>query len=223
MVYRKRKYNKYKKKPSNGYYKHGMNALDLASKALVVAYGVKKLLNVEFKFFDVTQTETAMSQTPQIVQLTNIPQGDTDVTRDGAQVKLTRLDIKYLIRMNTAASTAIQRIMLIHDKQTNQAIYNASDLLLDTTSLDNIVTPLNLDNKYRFRVLYNKVHTMSVNGNRVNYGHIGLNLDMKIRFDASTPSIADLTSNSLSILLISTEQGNAPTLSFISRVRYLDN
>ncbi len=216
--YKKRSYRKsynYKAKGYGGY-------LGTASKALAVAYGIKRLLNVEFKFHDVQATSLQIQNTPVIVQITNIPQGDTSETRDGAQVKLTRLSIKYKFVGGNAAD-AMVRIMLIHDKQTNQAIYSASDLLQDVTANDNIVSATNLDNKYRFHVLYNKVVRLSNATNNTVYQEIMKDVDIRLRFDASTPSIADLTSSSLSLLFVSTLTTTAPLLTLFSRVRYVDN
>ncbi len=228
-----RKYTKYKKrykrrtsyrKPaSSGYLGYAGTAINTASKALAVAYGIKKLLNVEFKFFDTQLTATAIPVIPVITQLTNIPQGDTDQTRDGAQVKLTRLDIKMVVNSHASAVSTEFRVMVVLDKQTNQAIYNATDLLSDVTAGDSIVSALNLDNKYRFRVLYNKVMSFSNVGHNSQYTQISIPLDLRLRFDASTPSIADLTSNSLSMLFTSSQATNTPNLSLFARIRYVDN
>ncbi len=225
----KRRYNKprykhkrYTKSRTGRYIGYAGSAVSIASKALALSYGIKKLMNVEFKFHDVVQTDTAQNQTASIIQLTNIPQGDTSETRDGAQVKLTRLQIKYTISAGTADVTFV-RCIVVHDSQTNQAIYGIADLLQDTTASDSIVSMLNLDNKYRFSILYNKVHSFSNTGNKAVYKEFMKDLDMRIRFDASTPSIADLTSSSLSIVFIANIGSNTPSITLFARVRYVDN
>ncbi len=234
MPYNKsyRRYNKrYKRRTRNyhsrsrkGYLGYAGIAVSTASKALAVAYGIKRLMNVEFKFHDVQSTSTAITSTPLIVQLTNIPQGDTSETRDGAQVKITRIQIKYKIDSNPTPFVTLIRVMLIHDSQTNQAIYAATDLLEDITQHDAIVSMLNLDNKYRFSVLYNKVHYFgNANGSNGTYKEIMKDMDLRIRFDASTPDITDLTSSSLSLLFVSTATTNTPLLTLFSRIRYVDN
>ncbi len=222
--YKKRytKRRRYQKSRSGRYLGYAGTAVSTASKALAVAYGIKKLMNVEFKFHDV-QTTTTLNDAPAIIQLTNIPQGDTDQSRDGAQVKLTRLSIKYTIAMNASANASHVRVMLVHDKQTNQAIYAATDLLSDVTVNDSIVSQLNLDNKYRFHVLYNRVHNFSVTGKQLTYQEVNKEIDMRLRFDNSTPSIADLTSSSLSLLFVSNEPTNQPSLTLFARLRYVDN
>ncbi len=222
MVYKSRyKKRSYSKKPS--YYTHGMNALELASKSLVVAYGVKKLLNVEYKFHDVQLTTSAITPTGTIVQLTNIPQGDTDISRDGAQVKLTSTVSKFFIASNSSAFQTNIRVMLVLDKQTNGAIYTMLDLLKDTDGNDIIVSQLNLDNQYRFRVLYDKVISLSNVGITSAHRAIHKKLQHKLRFESSTPSIADLNSKSFSLVFISNQTTNSPLVTLFSRIKYLDN
>ncbi len=226
MPYKKsyKKYNKKRYSKRSGYYRHGMNAIELAGKSLTVALAVKKLLNVEFKFHDVLLGRTEVLSTPQIIQLTNIPQGDTDISRDGAQVKITDLNIKWTVEMDVTPNFTFLRFMVIHDRQTNGAIYTAGQILEDITTGNAIISPNNLDNKFRFRKLYDKVFTLSNSGgNQVRYGEFNKKLQMKLRFDASTPSIADLTSNSLSIMIISNRTTNGCDLNVFSRVRYVDN
>ncbi len=195
----------------------GRTALFMAKKAL-------SMLNVEYKFHDVQLTSTTLTDVPLIVQLTNIAQGDTETTRDGAQIKLTRLTLRYRLQASGTPQKNQIRVILVHDKQTNQSIYAIGDLLQDTTAIDNLISPNNLDNKFRFKVLYNKVHTTSLGSvSGFLYKEINMELDMRIRFDASTPDITDLTSSSLSIVFIDNEAVNGSALTLFSRLRYVDN
>ncbi len=219
---------RYKKKTrysrSTRYMSQGHSALALAGQALTVAYGVKKLMNVEFKFHDVQFTSANISTSAKITELTNIPQGDTDQSRDGAQVKLTKINIRYMITAHASDPTTLVRVMLVHDRQTNQAIYEILDLLQDTSANDSICSLLNLDNKYRFAILYNKVHTFSDNWKEASFHEINKTLNLKIRYDNSTPDITDLTSSSLSLVMISTSAStNFPVATVFARLRYVDN
>ncbi len=131
----KRKYKKkyYPKKSYNNtnYYPRATSAIGVASKALVLAYGIKRLMNVEFKFHDVQLNGTNVSTSPLRIELTNIPQGDTSTTRDGAQVKLTSINIKYFIQSYIDDVVTLVRVILVQDRQTNQALYNIADLLFN--------------------------------------------------------------------------------------------
>ncbi len=195
-----------------------------AQKALTLARSVKRLLNVEIKNHDVQQTAIAIINSGSIIQLSNIASGDTTNTRDGAQVKMVGYDLNFQINQNVSATAmTFVRVMLVQDKQTNQAIYAIGDLLEDTSDDDIITSPRNLDNKNRFTVLYDRIFVLSKNGTNGAVVRKYVKKDVLLRYDDSTPSIADLTQNSLSLVQISSEVTNVPSITFFGRLRFIDN
>ena len=156
--------------------------------------------------------------------MTNIQQGGTNTTRDGSKVKLTSILINIFAEVNATAGANALRVMLVHDKQTNQAIYSLSDLLDDSSVTDNLVSPLNTDNGFRFRVLWNRKITLDQDGSTSKkFLKFYRKLNMRMRFDGSTPSIADITSGSLSLVFIANASTNGPTVAYNSRIRFVDN
>ncbi len=194
----------------------GVLALKYSKRAL-------SLLNVEFKNHDVTAVGTTINLSPIIIQLTNIAQGDTGETRDGSQVKLSAFLLKFDICGNVNSTNTLVRVMLVWDKQTNQAIYGSGDLLEDTTDVLIIQSPYNLDNKWRFKVLYDKVFRLSSASNNAISIKKYFKMSRKIRFDNSTSAIADLTSGSLSLVFFGNQSTNKPVITYFNRVRYIDN
>ncbi len=187
-------------------------------------YNIRHLLNVEKKNFDTELTNgTLPGTTGAIQQLTNIPIGDTVGARDGNQCKLISVYIRGNVRQNASATQTVCRFMLVLDKQTNGAIYTLAQLLNNVTADDNVVSPLNLDNMYRFIVLWDKVITLSDTGSTVKFFKFYKKLDLKLRFDAAAGTIADLTTNSLSIVRIGDEATNLPTVTYSVRLRFVDN
>ncbi len=218
----------YKRKYSIKRFGSGYNrAIRTMSKTAILAkqlVNLKRMVNTEIKEFNTTFDPTAIIDAAgNLVQLTNIPQGDTTITRDGSQCKVLSVYVKGVIKISQSATSSAFRLMLVWDRQTNQVIYTTADLLLDASSVDSINSPLNLNNKRRFKVLYDKTFGLNINGRSVIPFRIYKKLNMMIRFDGSTPSIADLTSNSLSLLMIGDEVTNDPTISWIARVRFVDN
>ncbi len=211
-------YNKSGKKKGNIFYRR------LRNKSYYMAKKALSMLNVEYKEHNLITTSVPIVDiVGTIYQLTNIPQGDTTQTRDGNQCKLTAINIKGIYNIHASATNSFVRIILVLDKQTNQAIYATSDLLLDTTAQDSINSPLQLNNRHRFVVLYDKVFLVSNSGTGARKINIYKKLQIPIRFDNSAGAISSLTSNSLSVIFISNESTNRPNLSFISRIRYVDN
>ncbi len=185
---------------------------------------LKRLINVEFKFHDVQLTVFSIPVVPVITQLSNIAIGDTDNTRDGSQLKCLSLQISYLLQIHASASSSVVRVLLVKDKQTNQAIYSATDLLSDVTASDGIVSPYNRDNRLRFTVLHDKTHVLTTAGaNRTRVFGKKFRQDQVIRYDASAGDITDLTQSSYSIIFTSNEPTNTPTVTLFSRLNYVDN
>lgn len=194
----------------------------VARQAFKMGAKALSMLNVEYKCHDVSFNNTAVTQTAIITQLTNVPQGDSSQSRDGSQLKITRNVLRYSICGGAVADTLV-RCMLVHDKQTNGAIYAIADLLQDSSVIDIINSPLNLDNKYRFRVLYDKVHKLSnASQNAIAVSKV-LNLSQRIRFDGTDTSITDLTSSSLSFVMCSNQGASPPNLALFNRLRFVDN
>ncbi len=222
MPYQKSYSKKKYKRP--GYYSCGKMVAGDAKQALALAKNVKSLLNVEFKNHDISITPVGIPDGVGVIhQLTNIPQGDTGESRDGSNIKITSIYIKLLLNINVSAITTSVRVLLVQDKQTNQTIYATSDLLSTVANVQSIVSPMNLDNQFRFKVLYDKVFSIDDNGVQTKFIKIYKKVSTKLRFDASIPSIADLRSSSYSLVLISDETTNEPVVTGELRLRYLDN
>ncbi len=218
-----KRYNKKRPNYWKGVNKQIRAGMSDASKALVLAKHVKSLLNVEIKNHDTGLTQTAISSTFQVLELTNIAQGDTTLTRDGASLKLVGVNLKYKLSQHASATNTQVRMLLVHDTQTNQSTYGAVSLLADASIHDSIVSPRNLDNTRRFKVLMDRVHVFS-STNRTNSVHsFNRKLNIKIRYDNPAAAIGSITQSSLSLVLVSDEATNTPLITHIIRLRYVDN
>ncbi len=227
-TYRKRYTKPYRKPDYLGSYNRYVGAAAGTIALAHQVYKLKRLINVEQKFFDVTSAATnIVDGIGTIVQLTNIPQGDTDETRDGAQVKLSSWSFKAFITVSPSIPVDgnVVTVLLVEDKQTNQAIYTTATLLQNTGNILSPISSLNLDNKFRFKV--HKRWIFQINSSsgprKILKFYKKFNNKMFLRFDASTPAIADLTTKSLSLLFIGTAATNVPQITFFNRLRYIDN
>ncbi len=197
----------------------------VAHKALWLGRKALKMLNVEYKFHDVQLTGSAISTTATILQLTNISQGDTGQTRDGLQLKVASILLRIRASVNESATKSSLRCILVHDKQTNGAIYTTAAILRDVTITDAIVSPYELDNKFRFRILYDKVvNLVPSNDSAIQMiDYYKRDVEMRIRYSGNAGDITDIPSSSLSLLLISTEATNTPSVTAFVRIRFVDN
>ncbi len=206
-----------------GYARCGKMVYGDARKALKVALKVKSMLNVEYNIADTVVTATASPIAPAIVQLTNLIQGDGNTTRDGNQIKVTHIQLKYFFTMNASAVNTCCRILLVLDKQTNAAIYTANQLLKDVSVNDNVNSPFEENHRRRFTILYDRVHDLSDNGNQIGRGRKFIKLNIPVRYSANAGNIGDLPERSVSLVHMSTESTNTPLLNAFVRLLFVDN
>ncbi len=109
------------------------------------------------------------------------------------------------------------------DHQPNGAIATIADILATTTAQLNISSPLNLENKYRFKILYDRIHQVSISGRQNAHGNFYKKVNFPIRYGGNSGGIADLRTNSVGILMISNEATNDPVVTSFFRMRYIDN
>jgi hypothetical protein len=196
---------------------------NIAAKALSTAVAVKRLLNVEFKCKDLHDGGLTFSQTGTIHQISNIGQGDTENTRDGSSIKIKSLEINLCYKMHSSVTFGtVCRTILVLDTQTNSAIYVPGDVIDDITAGDSLVSSRNLNNRNRFVILKDWI-THLVPDKPYAHKSIYKKMNLGLTFDGTAGSIADLPSNSLSLLVFTNEATNTPTAALHSRIRFIDN
>lgn len=215
MVYRKRY-----RKPRKKYRRKNIFWWRLKNKAMRGGLKAIKYLNVEKKTNDTLFNPTAITNTGTIIQLNNLVQGDTNVTRDGNQVKWLNISARCSLRSNTSATTGTSfRFMLVLDKQPNGAIYTVADLLENVDPSSGIEK----NNALRFKVLSSKYLAVNPNGrDRYNWT-IFKKLNFKTRYQSNAGTIADISTNALSVMVISDQATNTPNFQAFFRLRFIDN
>ncbi len=192
---------------------------------------------VERKFFD-TNVGTSIgtvANSLEIRELAIVPQGDTESERIGRKIQIKSLDVKGHLLLNasttSAATSTMVRMLVVQDKQTNGAVFTATDLL----EADNWISFNNLANSSRFRVLHSQEFQLvakagaSVASPAVNFGedvvpvHAHLDLDMPIEYDNSATSgvITSVRSNNLYICFIAVAD-LVSTFAGMARIRFTD-
>ncbi len=217
----KGRYPRYKKVKRPMFGRLDKAAYSMAKKAL-------SLINTEFKLKDTVELGLVIVDGVGVIkQLTNVAQGDTNVTREGNSIKIVSIYTKFMFHINASASSSQVRCMLILDTQTNGAIYTTDDLLESVANLTSLISPRNTDNAHRFRVLYDKMVVLNQNITAVSsttrFLKVYKKVDLHMRYATNVGDITDLTQNSISVLLISNEATNTPTVDINFRLRFLDN
>ncbi len=183
---------------------------------------LKGLINVEFKCVDTVLSSTVNSSGT--LQLLNgLAQGDTATTREGATVRFKSLQLKgFMAIAGAATATACRRLVFI-DKQPNQAAPVVGDIL-DNTTAALVNSFRNLSHRKRFVILRDDHFTMSEGGpEALWYPDVYMSLDMITTYNGNAGTIADIETNAIWAMYISSEATAAPSIAHNVRIRYIDN
>lgn len=203
----------------------GHSVLEKANAALSLASKVYRFVNTEVKFHDVTQTGTAIPNTGSINGLSAITQGDTSLTRDGQSVKLMNLTIRGFITTNQSQPyPQITRIILFRGKQENGVGFSATDIL-ETAS---VISPKNYTDRFRTKILYDQTFYQNQGAglSAAAFGTLSrpFNINLKcqghVNFAGSSTNIED---GGLYLLYLSNQATSTPTITYYSRLTYVDN
>lgn len=192
---------------------------------------VNKILSEqERKNLDTAATQALIANTAVIVPLSSIPQGDDAVSRDGRKVSYVSTQIRaQMATIATNGDSAGFRVIILRDIQSNGITPVAADIL---TAPTNHLSPLTLDFKERFRVVYDNFSGLGKGDLSLNLdgatGVTGAGIPMKYfyRFkddeaQAEYGGIGNIpTSNSLLMLVIAQ---SAATFRYYHRLRFTDS
>ncbi len=205
----RRRYN------SNMNFTYG-NVVDKLTKDVSKMMG---LLNTEFKAIDIANSGT-VSTTAGFVLLNGSAPGDDFDTRDGRQVRIKSIQITLTYFQHSSAVVTQIRAIVFLDKQPNETTPTVTELL-DTATM---VSFRNLNFRKRFVILRDEVFTMSDSGSKMGIWKYYKQIDAKTVFDAGTAgTIADITTNAIFLMLLSTEATNLLNVTRVSRIRFIDN
>ena len=195
--------------------------LSTASKALAVAMGVKKLINVEWKS-KTTVASTPAAATVSIQNLTAIAVGDDYDDREGRKIRLKSVQLKGSAEINASATATKLRVMVVRDNNGSTTAPVIADLFAnDAAFYDN--KPHNDDpqTNARFSVLMDKFYILDTAKQRMVgiRGYRKLNSHCYFSGSAST----DEGKGSLWLLSASDEATNTPGLTMEAIVKWIDN
>jgi len=153
-----------------------------------------------------------------------IAQGDDVDGRDGLQVSLRSLDIRLLLQAGTNRSCV--RFILFVDKQVNNntAPLTLDDLLEETsTAIEALVSPINIENKRRFRILKDWTRTLvDQTFTDVLCFRVRKTLKTKIRYSGGAATLADTVSGMPFLFMFgsNTTAQTAPNVTMVCRTTF---
>jgi len=165
--------------------------------------------------------------TPTMQLLNGLVQGTDSVTRIGRKIMMKSIQIRNAIGKAVQTSSSIIRTIVFYDTQTNGAAPVVTDLLQASTLATYIVSPLNLNNRERFRILWDKTDVVGADGadNAIVYQDYYKKLNMAVIFNASNAgTVADIQTGSVYALTMGTlPTANAYDIATYVRIRFIDD
>lgn len=231
MAYRKRRYRKrrYKRKAKGANDKtvtvwSDHSVLEKANKALNLASKVYRFVNTEIKFADTVATPLTIPNGgggASITSMHTIPQGDGQSTRDGDSLKPLHFTFRgRLIGNSNVSNTIPVRIIFFRGKQENGVVPTGADIL----ATQDLVSPKDYDERFRSKILYDKVHQLTANysGQIVSKMiYFQVKMDGHITYSAASTNVEN---GGLYMLALSNQGvGNEPTMNYRARLTYVDN
>jgi len=159
---------------------------------------------------DVALANYALDTTGTVALLNGVATGTDFTNRIGRKVCWKSIVITGVCEStNATAAVNLGRVMIIYDSQPNGALPVGTDVLLTASAL----SPMNLNNRDRFRVIMDKYLTFgieergagtSVADKTVNMVHKYKKITYETIFDGTAATIADIQSGSIFILTVGT-------------------
>ena len=183
-----------------------------------------RTVNAELKYRDEPAAAFGFANVPNtgsFVVLNALSQGDSATTRTGNSIVQRNLEMRLNVRWATASAvpTATLRVMLIWDRQANGSLPNASNVL----QFVDYLSPINDSYRKRFKVIYDKnLSVQSTGPSIVQTKKLKKLSNTVTRYSGNGGTIADITTNSLFMFMISSEAVNGPLVNYAFRMRYTD-
>ncbi len=152
-----------------------------------------------------------------------IDQGVDHDERIGRQVLTLSHMVSYTLVINATSLFPVEiKTALIHFKQPNGELLDLAQVWDEIGTLNAVLGHRNLDNALRFRIIWTKTHRLSLDKQTVTV-HKFTPMRIRARFDNPVGIVGNLQSGALYYVAFSstTVTGNAPTLSFVSRTRFV--
>lgn len=205
---------------------NGQNrVMNTAKKALNLAIMTKKLLNVEYKYYDLNGAGVQPSWSGAYVNFNTIGQGTTAITRNGNSIRAKSWMINFILEPGATQTTSEPiRIMLFQGLNEDTLTPSGSTLLTTTGTSSAIISPRNVDNTKDYKVLYDRIIDVGVvaDGSQVQKRKLFFKLNHKVLY---TNGSSGFENGGLYMLAFSqAAAGTAyPTITYYSRFRFIDN
>jgi len=207
--------------------RYAEDAFSLGKRTLKGLNELRKLINIEFKRFDVTVTGGTTSQAGAVAQLSQIAQGTDFNTRVGDSIRTQHICFNAQYFLTGASVQAIVRCIIVRDNENTGSAPSGSDVLTQAGTANATVSPHSYINfpigqtQGRFKVLFDEITSMSSTGEINALMHHEQPLGQHIRYKGSLAT--DTREGSLWIMFFTNLAAATPTVDWSVYVTYTDD
>ncbi len=185
---------------------------------------IRKLINVETKFHDRTQTAFAVSTTGGGYCISQLAQGLTSTDRVGDSIKLQHIEFTGRIVANASAAQSLVRVLCFRDLDGYGTAPTYADVCEYDASVSAPLSPYKFNKKQRFSILFDDLITI-----QSSTGISSVSFQFKtaheghVLYLGTTAAAGSDGKGSIYLFFVSDEATNTPTAAFVSRITYTDD
>ncbi len=183
----------------------------------------RRAVTGEKKYFEQNFQGNPDNLTGVIIDLNDMAQGLTDITRVGNRTALDSIDIR-LTYTGALTDDCFCRMILLQDKQVNGANITLANLLEFSAIDQQIISGIEKNFSKRIKVLWNKVISLNTVTNTNRFVKKFKKLKINTQYSGIGAGVANIMSNSLTLYVFSNIliANNPPQLTVSTRLRYFD-
>lgn len=204
------------------------DAWSLAKRTALGLNEIRKLINVEQKYFDFSNLVFAPTQAGVPLYLCGMGQGDDITQRDGDSVKVQRFRFAAQITRNPASVATGEwvRIIVVRDLQNSGVTVTGADVIAQASSTLATCSPYNVLNgsayNKRFSIVMDEVVYLDANKTCDSILFTS-NHDCHIYFRGTTANITNAGNGTYHALCFTNVSTTLPSIDMISRIEFTDN
>lgn len=199
------------------------DAWSLAKRTAAGLNEIRKLINIEEKVLDTSQSSAVFDTTGNIYSISTVGQGTDYNQRIGDSIKMQHIEVHWRLYKNTGSTQSLVRIMLVRDLDGYGTAPATGDVLQSVGTATSVSSPTDWLNRKRFSVLRDEYHTLNNTGDSTVCGVWEVPHSGHVLYLGTTAAASSNGKGSLYVLVISDEPTNTPSVSFYSRIVFTDD
>jgi len=194
-------------------------------------YGASQRSPLERKSIDAANAVVNLSTAGSVTLINGVATGTDFTARIGRRINVVTIQLRayFDIADTSSADVDATRVMIVEDLQSNGVIATIAQILADTAGNTHPMNHLNLDNRQRFRVHYDKqfslgLYSAAADGfyNKQPTINFYKKCNIPVEFSGTTAGIGSIASGAIYLVTLGSAAAATWKMSFVPRCRFID-